>query len=169
MKGGIRHEDLVAALDAESVLVNSEPGYFDRDVIATWMSQSAEVAGAVTTGPPSFSPVRVPARNVIAVYRFRGGPGRETEAAEAWAFEITYYFLRGVGEQPIVTYQDGIYTVSGLMTTTHPWDRVPETVFGPDEPPHLDWIGDRKRRALLREMYPGREHWRFDGRDPEGE
>ena len=29
-------------------------------------------------------------RQVTAIARFRGGPGREQEAAEAWAFELTY-------------------------------------------------------------------------------
>lgn len=54
--------------------------------------------------------------------RFAGGPGREREAAEAWAFEMKVYFKRGVGEQPHVTYENGVYTVTGLIQTTHPGD-----------------------------------------------
>jgi hypothetical protein len=54
---------------------------------------------------------------------FTGGPGREREAAEAWAFEMKAYFKRGVGEQPQVTYANGTYTVIGLIQTTHPGDR----------------------------------------------
>lgn len=179
MQHGHRHEDLVAALDAErheyaeGTLPYVHPGgtvrIIDGDAPATWFSQDPGVANAVTAGPPSWEPVRVPARNVIAVYRFSGGPGRETEAAEAWAFEITYFFLRGVGEQPIVAYADRVYTVSGLMTTTYPYDRAPETVLGPSTPPGLDWVGNPDRRRLLREIYASREHWRFDGRDGGGE
>lgn len=64
----------------------------------------------------------VPPRLVRAGARFVGGPGREQEAAEAWAFELKVYFKRGVGEQPQVTYANGIYTVIGLIQTTHPSD-----------------------------------------------
>ena len=39
----------------------------------------------------------------IAVTHFWAGPGREHDAALAWAFELTHYFKRGVGEAPIVT------------------------------------------------------------------
>jgi hypothetical protein len=55
--------------------------------------------------------------------QFTGVPGREREAAEAWAFEMTAYFKRGVGEQPVVSYAGGTYTVIGLIQTTHPGDR----------------------------------------------
>lgn len=61
-------------------------------------------------------------RLVLAGARFSGGPGREREAAEAWAFELKAYFKRGVGEQPEVIFADGVYTVTGLMQTTHPGD-----------------------------------------------
>jgi hypothetical protein len=61
-------------------------------------------------------------RLVRAGARFAGGPGREREAAEAWAFEMKAYFKRGVGEQPLVTYERGTYTVIGLIQTTHPGD-----------------------------------------------
>jgi hypothetical protein len=61
-------------------------------------------------------------RLVNAGARFTGGPGREQEAAEAWAFEMKAYFKRGVGEQPRVTYASGVYTVIGLIQTTHPGD-----------------------------------------------
>lgn len=61
-------------------------------------------------------------RLVNAGARFTGGPGREQEAAEAWAFEMKAYFKRGVGEQPQVTYERGVYTVVGLIQTTHPGD-----------------------------------------------
>jgi hypothetical protein len=62
------------------------------------------------------------AQTVTAVTRFRGGPGREAEAAEAWAFELTYYFTRGVSEPPTVSYANGVYTCTGLMQTTYPGD-----------------------------------------------
>jgi hypothetical protein len=51
---------------------------------------------------------------------------REREAAEALAFEMKAYFLRGTGEQPDVTYANGTYEVTGLITTTHPGDRPDE-------------------------------------------
>jgi hypothetical protein len=66
-------------------------------------------------------------RLVLAGARFEGGPGRDREAAEAWAFEMKAYFKRGTGEQPDVTYAGGVYTVVGLIRTTHPFDRP-----GPD-------------------------------------
>jgi hypothetical protein len=62
-------------------------------------------------------------RLVHAGAMFTGGPGREREAAEAWAFELKVYFKRGVREQPAVTYEHGVYTVVGLIQTTHPGDR----------------------------------------------
>ena len=102
-------------------------------------------------------------RQVTAVARFRGGPGREQEAAEAWAFELTYYFSRGVGEPPQVSYSGGIYTVTGLMQTTHPGDRE-VTDFTRDEPWSLDFNTDPHRQELLREMYADRDIW-YDGRD----
>jgi hypothetical protein len=59
--------------------------------------------------------------------QFSAGPGREQEAAEAWAFEMKAYFKRGVGEPPAVAYAAGVYSVTGLIQTTHPGDRP-----GPD-------------------------------------
>lgn len=107
-------------------------------------------------------------RNVIAVTRFRGGPGREREAAEAWAFELTYYFKRGIGEPPQVTYADGVYTCRGIMQTTHPGDRD-VTVFDEGTPPwDLDFGVDEGRRARLRELYLSSDVF-FDGRDRERE
>ena len=104
-------------------------------------------------------------RQVTAIARFRGGPGREQEAAEAWAFELTYYFTRAVGEQPEVTYEDGVYTCTGLMQTTHPGDRSPVTVFDAvAEPWDLDFCLDPDRRERLRELYRKRGIW-YDGRD----
>lgn len=103
-------------------------------------------------------------RNVLAVCRFRGGPGREQEAAEAWAFELTYYFLRGVGEAPQVAYENGVYTCSGLMSTTHPGDSSPVTNFDSGaEPWELDFCTGTDRRKRLKDMYPDREQ-RWDGR-----
>lgn len=63
-----------------------------------------------------------PVRQVLASAQFTGPPGQDREAAEAWAFEMKAYFHRGVGEQPVVTYQGGVYTVTGLIQTTHPGD-----------------------------------------------
>ena len=108
--------------------------------------------------------MRTEPKLVTAVFRFHGGPGREQEAAEAWAFELTYYFLRGVGEQPVVTYDAGVYTVTGLMQTTHPGDHSPITVFnGDSEPSSLDFCVDPERQARLRKMYDERGP-RWDGR-----
>lgn len=90
-------------------------------------------------------------RDVIAVMRFWGEPGREREAAEAWAFELKYYFMRRVGEQPQVTYEDGMYVVLGLMTTSHPGDSA-VTHFTPVF--HLD-SSDSVRRKYLMELYDG--------------
>jgi hypothetical protein len=101
-------------------------------------------------------------RQVTAIIRFRAGPGREQEAAEAWAFELTYYFTRGVGEPPAVSYENGVYTVTGIMQTTHPGDRE-ITDFTPGEPWDLGWGQSPARRAMLRELY-GRRGIRFDGR-----
>ena len=75
------------------------------------------------------------------------------------------YFLRGVGEAPAVTYDAGVYTVSGLMQTTHPGDRSPVTVFDDgSEPASLDFCTAPDRQAMLRGMYDGRGP-RWDGRD----
>lgn len=90
-------------------------------------------------------------RDVIAVARFRGGPGRERDAAEEWAFELKYYFMRRVGEQPQVVYEDGIYTVTGLMTTSHPCDTA-ITEFTPVF--ELGFGGPERRKALM-DMYDG--------------
>jgi hypothetical protein len=102
-------------------------------------------------------------RQVTAVMRFRGGPGREDDAARAWAFELTYYFTRGTGEPPQVTWADGVYTVTGLMQTTHPYDQ-PVTLFNRDEPGSLDFTLEPGRSELLRGLYSRRGIW-FDGRD----
>jgi hypothetical protein len=104
-----------------------------------------------------------PARQVIAVARIAGPPGREADAAEAWAFELTYYFTRGVGEPPAVSYADSIYTVTGLIQTTHPHDQ-PVSYFTQDEPWQLDFSFQDHRRLTLRELYERRGIW-FDGRD----
>jgi hypothetical protein len=98
---------------------------------------------------------------------FDPGPGGKALHHEPHILrgELTYYFLRGVGEQPVVSYDAGVYTVSGLMQTTHPGDRSPVTVFnGGSEPSSLDFCTDPKRQDLLRGMYGGRE-LRWDGRD----
>jgi hypothetical protein len=104
-----------------------------------------------------------PPRAVTAIARFRGGPGREDEAAQAWAFELTYYFLRGVGEPPLVTYDGEIYTCTGLIQTTHQGDK-PVTDFTGDAPLWLDSALVTARQAYLRALYPQRWCW-FDGRD----
>lgn len=75
-------------------------------------------------GPPLPGDLRTP-RLVRAGAWFRGAPGRERDAAEAWAFEMKAYFHRGTGEQPEVSYAAGIYRVIGLIQTTHPGD-VPD-------------------------------------------
>jgi hypothetical protein len=110
---------------------------------------------------------QTPPRQVTAVARFRGGPGREDDAAQAWAFELTYYFTRGVTEPPQVTYADGIYTCTGLMQTTHPGDH-PVTDFTRVETWELDFSGDPGRQQRLREMYEQHGVW-FDGRDHAGQ
>jgi hypothetical protein len=101
----------------------------------------------------------------VAVMRFSGAPGRDKDAALAWGFELKYYFMRGVGETPpSVTWEDGVYTCAGMMTTSHPHDRQPVTVFdGFDgDPADLDFVLGPDRMARLRELYP---RWavRFDG------
>lgn len=104
-----------------------------------------------------------PVRNVIAVTQFRGDPGREREAAEAWAFELTYYFKRGVGEPPGVTYEDGVYTCRGLMTTTYPYDTDP-TWFDRGRPWSLDFAVNPDRQKCLRDLYR-QSATKWDGRD----
>ena len=104
-------------------------------------------------------------RIVTAVCQFRGGPGREREAAEAWAFELTYYFKRGIGEPPLVTYENGVYTVRGLMTTTHPGDHGDVVHFDKDSVWDLGFALDPDRQARLRELYRSDLH-RWDGRPP---
>lgn len=95
-------------------------------------------------------------RVATAVMRFSGTPDRETEAAEAWAFELKIYFKRRVGEQPKVVYSDGVYTCTGLMTTSHPGDHGDPVVFDADaEPASLDRCVNQERRARLRELYDG--------------
>lgn len=161
MKGGIRHEELVAAMDA---------GFPPEPPMALGKDMTMIFNGSTpTTGPPSWTPIHIPVSNVIAIMRFYGEPGRERDAAEAWAFEITYYYLRCVGEQPAVVYQNGIYTVSGMMTTTHPGDRA-ETDFCPSGTAiSLDDALTPSRRTKLRAIYPARASWRFDGRGDEEE
>jgi hypothetical protein len=96
------------------------------------------------------------ARVVPAVAFFAGAPGREREAAEAWAFELKFYFRRRVGEQPEVEYKDGIYTCTGLMSTTHPGDTGTPVVFDYlSDPWSLDFSMAPDRRERLREMYDG--------------
>lgn len=102
-------------------------------------------------------------RQVTAIARFRAGPGREAEAAEAWAFELTYYFTRGVGEPPAVSYENGVYTCTGLIQTTHPGDRE-ITDFTSDGAWPLDWGMSEGRQEMLRGHYPDRAIW-YDGRD----
>lgn len=70
------------------------------------------------------NPYATEPRCILAQCQFEGGPGRDTEAAQAWAFELKHYFKRGVGEQPTVTYDNGVYTVIGLIQTTHPHDHT---------------------------------------------
>jgi hypothetical protein len=103
------------------------------------------------------------AMTVEAVAQFRGAPGREKEAADAWAFELTYYFGRGVGEPPAVTYKDGVYTCRGLMTTTHPSDTAPVTWFDKGSPWELDFSLNPERRRTLRALHAQRPA-RWDGR-----
>lgn len=109
---------------------------------------------------------RTEPRLVTAVLRFHDGPGLEQLAADAWAFELTYYFTRGVGERPRVEYEDGVYTVTGLMQTTHPGDHGPVVDFGGggNSP---GWIMSESRQKTLRDLYRGRPVY-FDGRDHGG-
>lgn len=158
MQHGHRHEDLVAELDAARPWAREEAGPAD-----VRFDQSRFTA-AVRNLALSFEPHRVPARNVIATARFFGKPGREHDAAEAWAFELTYFFLRGVGEQPAVEYEDGIYTVTGMMTTTHPGDRA-VTNFTRELPWDLDFATATWRQTVLRDAYTERALPRFDGRE----
>jgi hypothetical protein len=192
MQHGHRHEDLVDAMDhgyadgtlppgarldaagpprGELAYVHSDGtlSIIDGNVPITWLSQPPDVANAAHSGPPVWKPIRTPASNVIAILRFYGGPGRERDAAEAWAFEITYYFLRGVGEQPAVEYSGGIYTASGMMTTTHPGDHAVTNFTPSGTALSLDAALNPRRRTMLREIYAGRRGWRFDGRDDDGE
>lgn len=104
-------------------------------------------------------------RQVTAVMEFRGGPGREADAAAAWAFELTYYFTRGVGEPPLVSYDEaaGIYTCTGLIQTTHPGDKPVSDGWCGEPAPSIDFILSPERQALLRGTYP--REVMFDGRD----
>lgn len=88
--------------------------------VASLMKLNAETTYRYDgTGP---APWGTATQLVLAGARFTGTPGREAEAAEAWAFEMKAYFHRGVGEPPKVTYDCGTYTVIGLIQTTHPGD-----------------------------------------------
>lgn len=97
----------------------------DPGRVASLVRLNAGVTTRFDGTTPAGSPliIQVPPRVVLAGARFTGGPGREQEAAEAWAFEMKAYFHRGVGEQPRVEYAHGTYSVTGLITTTHPGDR----------------------------------------------
>lgn len=117
----------------------------------------------MTEGNINWGAYQTEPRNVVAIFCFRGGPGREQEAAEAWAFELTYYFTRGVGEPPAVVYRDGVYIVTGLMQTTHPGDSA-ITNFTQGEPWDLDSNDRNGRRDYLRKLYETRPVY-FDGRD----
>jgi hypothetical protein len=89
-------------------------------------------------------------RTVLARCCFRGEPGRDDDAALGWASELKYYFGRRVGEAPVVTYANGIYTCEGLMTTSCPYDASPVTVFStPDNPWDLAWALDAERLKFL--------------------
>lgn len=103
-------------------------------------------------------------RIVTAILQFTGPPGMEAEAADAWAFELTYFFTRGVGEAPVVEYENGVYTVSGPIQTTHPHDPDPAR-FTQEPPWSLAGSMEEGRRKDLRELYGRREGVRFDGRD----
>lgn len=116
----------------------------------------------MTEHAPLVTTIHTAPRQVTAICRFRGGPGREREAAEQWAFELTYYFTRGVGEPPLVTWQDGVYTCTGLIQTTHPGDSE-VTDFSQDAWPLLDSQLRAGRERDLRAMYAERV-FRFDGR-----
>jgi hypothetical protein len=97
---------------------------------------------------------------------FRGAASREADAARAWVFELTYYFCRAVGEAPVVEYADEVYTCTGLMTTTHPLDSSPVTVFDQGEPASLDFILAPQRQSVLRTLHASKPAGlRFDGRD----
>jgi hypothetical protein len=105
-------------------------------------------------------------RQVTAVARFRAGPGREQQAAQAWAAELTWCFARGTGEEPAVRYDpdEGIYTVTGTIRTTYPFDEA-VTCFTPaGPPPGLSWILDPARQQALRDAWSRRAAW-FDGHD----
>lgn len=107
------------------------------------------------------SPHLAPLRQVTAVMRFTGTPGQEDRAREAWAFELTYFFLRGVGEAPqVVSYENGTYTVAGLIQTTHPADRD-VTEFTPAS--SLDFCLAPERAEHLKSLYDRGP--KFDGRD----
>jgi hypothetical protein len=108
------------------------------------------------------------AREVIAIARFRGGPGREAEAAMAWSFELKYYFHRGINpdQPPQVTYEDGVYTCTGTMVTTHPGDRA-ITIFDEDADPwDLDFAAGTSRKADLRRLYHDSPLPHWDGGFP---
>jgi len=114
----------------------------------------------VTFGVPQTAP-----RTVTAIAYFSGEPGRDQDVALAWAFELKYEYARGVDDPPTVTYSDGIYTVSGIIRTTHPAD-APTTVFAsPGAPWDLDLCLRPKRQARVRAAYTRRRyHW--DGSAP---
>jgi len=127
-----------------------------------------------------------------AVCHYWAGPGREHDAALAWAYDLTYWFRRGVGEQPAVTAATAqpmrlndawyaepgflflnyweimprpaelvIYHCRGLMSTTHPGDQRPVSVFDAGSAWSLDFSLDPRRQESLRQPYAGP---RWDGR-----
>lgn len=100
--------------------------------------------------------LRTNPRIVTAVASFRGESGRESEAAQAWAFELNYGFARGVGEQPAVTFTRGIYTVTGFIQTTDPADADTTVFSSPENPWDLDFCLAPERQARVRAAHAAR-------------
>ena len=131
-----------------------------------------------------------------ALCHFWAGPDRQHDAALAWAYELTLYFKRAVGEQPLVTAHPGhavhrwpghpyygegwydttlglylnfwsggpdpvtVYACRGLMTTTHPSDCYPLSIYDNGAAWALDRCLEPGRLELLRKT--GGQRW--DGR-----
>lgn len=107
-------------------------------------------------------------RIVTAITRFRGGPGRERDAALAWGFELMYYFLRAPGEAPqLVIYDDGVYTCTGQMMSTHPREPDPAD-FTRQDPWDLDYCLDPQRQAALRRLHAAYPRWDGTAREENG-